>query len=1707
MGKITFYSVLKNQTLLNNFKIKLQYSFFVILLFAFYVNGLAVEKSTTIFTNGLSGVGNIITTVSSLNDFIPPKEGVFDGDVINNADLVDTDLDGIPSFIDIDDDDDDDDVILDVDECGGEKYTINGGNVGNIITTVSSLNDFIPPKEGVDIFNKEIIIKDYLTGFYVIAEEVVFDANYYNVSDNLYSLASAAVGVSSVDFAGRLTGATGTYGAPGTDFLDNLTPAIYAARIDPRKYSGNCDFDNDGVLDIEECSVTTTTVNAKVKGTTNISSVLGQSSIPITFNGAGKTVTATLTQSGGSFLNGAETDIVRFNEFGDNFPNQTWTLTFAQPVYNLELYFGNLERDDGTSGREIQIGNFIINYEDATVENGASFDLIQANPYGFTNFESNPRNLETITFLGTPGIRPVNQPSGQGRQGRGTLDFINATSSLGVNSISWQVDAGGPKNGGGPTAVLGIAVSTIGSLVDTDLDGIQDLIDIDDDNDGILDVDECGAEKYTINGGDGGSTTNFSFNDAKSAVFDFTVVDNAFSITVNGGGLHENNILQFRQRTPTVGEVRIVFNSDGASLLGSWLPNTNGLPRFKLIIKTSGEVVIYGTRSTTSPSLELMKTIDASPFKTISFIADSNSFSVVNPNGDGGDELKGTAYIFPECADTDGDNIPNQLDLDSDGDGCSDALEAGTTTSDTTDFQFAKTGTGGNGFEDTLETAGNGIYTGIYTYADAIDNQVNICNVCTDLNKYSGNCDFDGDGINNDVDLDDDNDGILDSDEGGCISSNITQTWTNKGQGVWESNISTVKVRITFGNYSTFWNRFGFPHNGPLDNTCGNFTSTETIAGGNSLMMFTALGSGSATGTFTVEFLDPTSNASITIENPVIHWAGLGGGSSDGLFDSSRWVLQGGLTQTKLSGTTEFAVTTTTVQHGGLGSATISGDAASCALGEASGSIQINGAISSFTYNVSQLNSSGNLDQSEGDAIEFIFEACLPLDTDGDGIPNHLDTDSDNDGCPDATEGVNNLTTTATLTGGSTGGSSANLGIAVGGVGASYGVPTSAGTGQATTLGVTKASKITETTPLPSTTSVNIGENITLSPVFTGESATTYVTGTPNYVDDSPAVLSYQWQVDEGSGFADISGAINATLTLSTVTAAMNSYKYKLIVSHLNNYCSKKTTITTLVVMNPCTDEAGVNGVPTATDSDGDGVNDVCDLDDDNDGILDEFEGLTEEITPVKANAQDFYSCEEFNTVTFSTVGGIISTDQTAFSFEETGVTAIVGNTFTFTFAVPVKKVGLYFDSVLQKGVLGAFRVTYNDGSISSYLNFTLAAPGNPHNYSKTSGTLLSKIMYGSIPAVKSTSTNIFTYPQYQAYGTLNFEGIDITKLVKSITFKLLEKDTSYTHTYIAFVMPIVYCQNMIDTDGDGIPDHLDTDSDNDGCFDAIEGDGTYTASQVDTNGMLDYANLTTSGINTTTGVVNAGSQDTNANVTRAVRVTPTTITTPQTINAGDNVTFDASATTADSTTIYTGTVPDYSASGNNASAGLRYKWLFDNGSGAGFVTVQAVSTTATYTVSTAAAVNDGTYKVIITHVDNNCILKEIEVVLNVALQADLSLTKTVNNAIPKIGENIVYTLTIKNDGPVAATGVQVTDVLPAGLTYVSDSSGTTSTTYADTDADNKKDLWIVGNIAVNQTIVLQITATVTSAGTIVSTSQIKQSNQTDTDSVPGNGN
>jgi hypothetical protein len=53
----------------------------------------------------------------------------------------------------------------------------------------------------------------------------------------------------------------------------------------------------------------------------------------------------------------------------------------------------------------------------------------------------------------------------------------------------------------------------------------------------------------------------------------------------------------------------------------------------------------------------------------------------------------------------------------------------------------------------------------------------------------------------------------------------------------------------------------------------------------------------------------------------------------------------------------------------------------------------------------------------EPDAKAFLFGNVDLFACDGDGIPNHKDLDSDNDGCPDALEGGGSFTTTDLLNG------------------------------------------------------------------------------------------------------------------------------------------------------------------------------------------------------------------------------------------------------------------------------------------------------------------------------------------------------------------------------------------------------------------------------------------------------------------------------------------------------------------------------------------------------------------------------------------------------------------------------------------------------------------------------------------------------------------
>jgi len=145
--------------------------------------------------------------------------------------------------------------------------------------------------------------------------------------------------------------------------------------------------------------------------------------------------------------------------------------------------------------------------------------------------------------------------------------------------------------------------------------------------------------------------------------------------------------------------------------------------------------------------------------------ASSISFDI---NGGG---RQGVALsIFLVC-DTDNDGIANYLDLDSDNDGCSDAYEAGATTNETPNYQFTDVVGDADGLSPTVDPGGDGTPDYTATLAQVTDG-VGSCPECV----FASGMDSDQDGLDNTCDLDDDNDGILDSSEcfnipfGGTVS-------------------------------------------------------------------------------------------------------------------------------------------------------------------------------------------------------------------------------------------------------------------------------------------------------------------------------------------------------------------------------------------------------------------------------------------------------------------------------------------------------------------------------------------------------------------------------------------------------------------------------------------------------------------------------------------------------------------------------------------------------------------------------------------------------------------------------------------------------------------------------------------------------------------------------------------------------------------------
>lgn len=109
-------------------------------------------------------------------------------------------------------------------------------------------------------------------------------------------------------------------------------------------------------------------------------------------------------------------------------------------------------------------------------------------------------------------------------------------------------------------------------------------------------------------------------------------------------------------------------------------------------------------------------------------------------------------------------------------------------------------------------------------------------------------------------------------------------------------------------------------------------------------------------------------------------------------------------------------------------------------------------------------------------------------------------------------------------------------------------------------------------------------------------------------------------------------------------------------------------------------------------------------------------------------------------------------------------------------------------------------------------------------------------------------------------------------------------------------------------------------------------------------------------------------------------------------------------------------------------------------------------------------------------------------------LEADLAVTTTVDDPTPAPGATILYTVALANHGPDAATNIQVDDLMPAGVTYVS--STRTEGVYIGATG-----VWILSSIDAGTTDSLRITATVdagTTGQTITNTATVSFSDLPD---------
>ncbi len=203
---------------------------------------------------------------------------------------------------------------------------------------------------------------------------------------------------------------------------------------------------------------------------------------------------------------------------------------------------------------------------------------------------------------------------------------------------------------------------------DFDNDGVNDITDLDDDNDGIYDEEECANLLFNISNGDphnSGLLTTDNY-----VVLDVFSIDNSFNLQINGNDVAGE--IQFQ--TGGGGNEARFFDGTAYGESGNpdiWtLTGTHGSPLLRVVIDQTGQFQLFGTRSSNGPLEPMVLT---TPANTTSWNSPGSNNIGIGQAVAGSTNMRGV--LLTAGCDTDSDGFPDPLDLDSDDDGCSDANE------------------------------------------------------------------------------------------------------------------------------------------------------------------------------------------------------------------------------------------------------------------------------------------------------------------------------------------------------------------------------------------------------------------------------------------------------------------------------------------------------------------------------------------------------------------------------------------------------------------------------------------------------------------------------------------------------------------------------------------------------------------------------------------------------------------------------------------------------------------------------------------------------------------------------------------------------------------------------------------------------------------------------------------------------------------------